>query len=351
MFAISQEAKAASSAMTPAVIETAASHLRDVLRLCFQHQAPARAVVVFDQASELAQALSAAYRLALPQGEFIDFEQHTAAEVRCHLEALQAGDLAILVQSTNFRMDAYRIRVELFKQGLKVIEHPHLGRMAGKEALIYLDALAYDADYYRGVGRGLKAYIDAASGAVVDSGGAQLFFDGPLEDAKLNIGDYSEMKNWGGQFPIGEVFSEAKDLAKVHGKVRIFVFGDTQFSVNRPDHPITLVIEQGQIVQVLDSTPAFDEVIANIKKDEGVVWVRELGFGLNRAFDHERVVRDIGTYERMCGIHLSLGAKHGTYAKPHIKRGEGKYHVDVFAITESVMLGEHCVFRDGAWVV
>jgi len=81
----------------------------------------------------------------------------------------------VLVQTTNFRMDAYRIRVELFKRDLKVIEHPHLGRMPGEEALLYIDALAYDADYYRGVGRGLKAKIDAAPHGVVDSGnGAQL---------------------------------------------------------------------------------------------------------------------------------------------------------------------------------
>lgn len=334
-----------------AIIENAAQHVRDIVQICFQQTDSAQVTVVFDRASELADVLTVAYRIALPNAQFIDFEAHSAEEVRSRLESLHAGDLVVLIQSTNFRMDAYRIRVELFKHGLKVIEHPHLARMPGEQVFIYLDSLAYDADYYRHIGRGLKKHIDAAPRAVIDSGGAQLIFDGPLEDAKLNIGDYSEMKNWGGQFPIGEVFTEARDLSAVYGKVRIFVFGDTQFSVNRPEHPITLVIERGQVVEVLDSTSAFDEVIAKIKADEGVVWVRELGFGLNRAFDHQRVVRDIGTYERMCGIHLSLGAKHGTYGKPHIKRGEGKYHIDVFAITETVMLGEHCAFRDGSWIV
>ena len=199
--------------MTPAVIRTAASHLRDVLRLCFQHQKRQRGSCGIRSSQRISASIERRLSIGLATGRVHRFRAAYCNRVRCHLEALQAGDLAILVQSTNFRMDAYRIRVELFKQGLKVIEHPHLGRMAGKEALIYLDALAYDADYYRGVGRGLKAYIDAASGAVVDGGGAQIVFDGPLEDAKLNIGDYSEMKNWGGQFPIGEVFSEAKDLA------------------------------------------------------------------------------------------------------------------------------------------
>jgi len=79
-----------------------------------------------------------------------------------------------------------------------------------------------------------------------------------------------------------------------------------------------VIIKDGD--EALDSTPAFDTVLANIRADEGEVWVRELGFGLNRAFTQERTVSDIGTYERMCGIHLSLGAKHGSYNKPNFKR-------------------------------
>jgi hypothetical protein len=332
-------------------IDSAAASLRDVLQLCFQHTQAHKAVVVYDSRTDLSQALTIAYQRCLSEAQMLDFDASTPEQIRACLEALQAGDLAVLIQSTNFRIDAYRIRVELFKRDLKVIEHPHLGRMPGEEACLYIDALAYDADYYRNIGRGLKRHIDNASHGVVDSGGEQLVFACPFEDAKLNIGDYSDMKNWGGQFPIGEVFTEAKDLEAVNGRVRIFVFGDTSFSVNKPQKPITLVVQKGQVVDVIDSTPEFDEVIANIKADEQVVWVRELGFGLNRAFTRDRLVRDIGTYERMCGIHLSLGAKHGIYGKPNFKRGDGKYHVDVFAVTESVMLGDHQVFKDGAWQV
>lgn len=339
-------------ALPDAAIATAKAHLDDVLRECFQHSDAQRAVVVYDQRCDLALALSSAYRACLPAAQLVDFDASTPEQVLEMLAPLVAGDLVVLIQTTNFRMDAFRIRVELFKRDLKVIEHPHLGRMPGAQALLYIDALAYDAQYYRGVGRGLKHLIDAAPYAVVDSGaGAILRFDSPLEDAKLNIGDYSEMKNWGGQFPIGEVFTEAKDLQAVSGRVRIFVFGDTSFSVNKPDQPITLVIEKGQVVEVLDSTPEFDIVIAQIKADEQVVWLRELGFGLNRSFNRDRTVSDIGTYERMCGIHLSLGAKHGIYGKPGFKRGDGKYHVDVFAVTEAVFLGERIVYQDGAWIV
>jgi aminopeptidase len=336
------------------MMASTSKHLQNILEKCFQHTDQQSAVVVYDLGCELSVALAKAYQLALQneqKAQFIDFDQTTPEDILAILAALQSSDLVVLIQTTNFRMDAFRIRVELFKRGLKVIEHPHLGRMPNEEAAIYLESLAYDADYYRGVGRALQQKINAASRGIVDSGGEQLIYASPFESAKVNIGDYTGMPNMGGQFPIGEVFTEAKDLEAVNGRVRIHVFGDTSFSVNRPENPITLVINKGQVTEVIDSTPEFDIVIANIIKDEGVVWLRELGFGMNRAFTKERMVSDIGTYERMCGIHLSLGAKHGIYAKPSFKRGDGKYHVDVFAVTEKVMLDDEVVYQDGAWVV
>ncbi len=332
-------------------IALGSQHLRDILAMVFTHTEQQAALVVFDQQSELAQTLTAAYRLCLPTAQFMNFDATSPQAVLETLAPLQAADLVILIQSTNFRLEAFRIRVELFKRGLKVIEHPHLGRMQGEEVGYYLASLAYDPAYYRGVGMALKARIDQAQRAVIDSGGEYLIYDSPLESAKLNIGDYTGMNNIGGQFPIGEVFTEARNLEAVHGRVRIFVFGDTTFAVNRPALPITLIIERGQIIATEDSTPEFDTVLANIRADEGVVWVRELGFGMNRAFSRERTVQDIGTYERMCGIHLSLGAKHGIYGKPGFGRNTGKHHVDVFAVTESVLLDDEVVYRDGAWII
>lgn len=241
--------------------------------------------------------------------------------------------------------------MELFKRSLKVIEHPHLAAMRGEEALTYIDSLAYDPAYYRGVGNALKSRLDRAHQGIVDSGGEWLVFPAGFEPAKLNVGDYRNLQNVGGQFPIGEVFTESRDLEAVHGRVRIFVFGDTAFRVNRPDHPITLVIGNGRVTDTIDSTPEFDRVLANIRADEGEVWLRELGLGLNRVFTPDRLVGDIGTYERMCGIHLSLGAKHGIYSKPGIRKAAAKHHVDVFAITVSFTLDDEVVFREGAWQV
>lgn len=334
------------------LIDNATGHLRNVLDIVFEHGPQHAAVVVYDLRCALAQTLHAAYRNNLPDAHFIDFDAVEPAEVLAAFAQLQPSSLVVLVQSTNFRLDGFRLRVELFKRELKVIEHVHLSRMPGEQGEHYIEALAYDSSYYRGVGRALKARIDSASGAVVDSGeGARLVFDSKLESAKLNIGDYSEMNNIGGQFPIGEVFTEAVDLEAVSGRVRIHVFGDTHYLVNRPDTPITLVVDKGRVVGTENATPEFTAMLAIITRDEGEVWLRELGFGMNRAFSRERRVDDIGTYERMCGIHLSLGAKHGVYAKPGFKRKDARYHVDVFAVTEAVHLGEHQVYRDGAWVV
>jgi aminopeptidase len=332
-------------------IDAATAHLRDVLAIALDHGPGRQALVVHDARTGLARALAAAYRRNLPDARFVDFDATTPDDVLATFRTLAPGDLVVLVQSSNFRLDGFRLRVELFKLGLKVIEHVHLSRMPGAQGEHYVEALAYDPLYFRGVGHALKSRIDRARRAEVHGGGELLAFDAPLEPAKLNVGDYRTMQNAGGQFPIGEVFTESQDLEAVHGRVQVHVFGDTSYLVNRPEKPVTLVIERGRVVDAIDSTPAFDEVLSIIRRDEGEVWVRELGFGMNRAFTRERRVDDIGTYERMCGIHLSLGAKHGVYAKPGFKRKDARYHIDVFAVTDAVYLDDERVYADGAWTV
>ena len=333
-----------------AAIDVAAANVRGILDDAIEYTAAQAAVVVSDAQCDLAIALTEAYRRCLPSATFVAFDSTPQDQVKAAFEPLAAGDLVVLIQSTSFRLDAFRIRIELFNRSLKVIEHPHLARMPGAEGLVYIDSLAYDRDYFRGVGRALKDRIDRAQVGVIDSGGEQLVFPAAFETAKVNIGDYTGMRNIGGQFPIGEVFTESKDLEAVHGRVRISFFGDTNFTVNRPEQPITLIVERGRVTGTVDSTTAFDHVLAEIRADEGEVWLRELGLGLNRAFSQERTVTDIGTFERMCGVHLSLGSKHHSYNKPGIKKKTARYHVDVFAITESMTLDGEVIYRDGAWL-
>ncbi len=332
-------------------IETAAKHVRDILALAIMHSPQQAAVVISDAQCPLAVALTEAYKLALPSAKFIDFDSVSPADVFAAFKLLKPLDLVVLIQSTSFRLKDFRIRVELFEQLLKVIEHPHLSRMPGIEGIYYIESLAYDPVYFHGVGHALKKLINNASGAIIDSDGERLVFGSLLEPAKLNIGDYTDIKNIGGQFPIGEVFTEAQELESVNGRVRIFAFADTSYTVNKPAIPITLVVTEGRITDAINSTPEFDNVLANIRADEGEVWLRELGFGMNRAFSRDRTVSDIGTYERMCGIHLSLGTKHGAYKKSNFRRRDTWHHVDVFAVTNLVYLDDVVVYEQGAWRV
>ncbi len=328
------------------ISEIANKNIQDILDFAVEHTPNHRAVVVFDLQSDLSRLITEAYRAALPEATFIDFNQTQPAEILAVCDALAPRDLVVLIQSGNFRLSEFRIRIELFKRQLKVIEHPHLDRMLGAEAEVYVNSLAYNEQYYRPIGHALKQRIDSASHAKVISGDCELVYTSPFESAKLNIGDYTGMTNIGGQFPIGEVFTEPSDLDGVNGKVQIFAFGDTSFRVNIPAAPITLVIAKGQVVGVGNATPDFEAVLEQIKTDEKV-WVRELGFGMNQAFSRDCVVSDIGSYERMCGMHLSLGAKHTIYNKPDFKRKVGKHHVDVFVVTDRVEVGGEVVFEKG----
>ncbi|NOR55017.1 MAG: hypothetical protein GQ531_02295 [Sulfurovum sp.] len=338
--------------MSTTLVQCASQNLTDVLRDVFNHDDSSTALVIYDLDSPLSVILTEAYRIALPKGIFVNFHETDTAEIMSQIEALKGGDFVALVQSTSFRLSAFRIRIELFKKSIKVAEHPHLGRMTQDiEVSHYVNALAYDKEYFHHTGHTLKDILNEAEGAVVHSGDEKLIYKGGFEAAKINIGDYREMKNMGGQFPIGEVFTEATELTSLNGRTNIIAFGDTNYKVNIPPHPITIIIENGQIIGTENSTEEFEAVLDMIKEEENVVWVRELGLGLNRAFSKDKHVSDMGTFERMCGLHLSLGAKHGIYAKEGMKRNSGKFHIDVMIDTNSFEIDDRVVFNGEKWLV
>jgi aminopeptidase len=318
-------------------MNTLTSNLHDLVFTIIAHPSSAHALVVFDDQSSLARTITQGYRDVIPEATFLDFQSASPDEIRQTIDQLHPRDLVILVQSTSFRLNEFRFRLELFNRSLAVIEHVHLGRLPEYEHQTYVDSLAYDEGYYRTVGPALKARIDRAMNAIVGSSAGELVYETAFEEAKLNIGEYSGMKNIGGQFPIGEVFTEPKDFTRVNGTVGLFAFGARDFRVTSVEQPIVLTIEQGQIIKV-DTAPAdFQSILDEIQLTEPL-WVRELGFGMNRAMTKERRLNDVGSYERMCGIHLSLGQKHTIYAKPGMPKRSSRYHVDVFVDSRSVTL-------------
>jgi hypothetical protein len=333
------------------VREHALRNIQDTLTLAMEHDPSRAAVIVADDQCELARLLLIAYRESLPSARVVLYDAAAPESVRNALTALVPGDLVVLVQSTVFRIPEFRIRVELYRRDIKVIEHSNLDRMSDDQLDHYIAALAYDPTYYRGVGHPLKALMDAAASARIESDGEMLHFDTPLEEAKVNIGHFSGLKNFGSQFPIGEVFTEARELSSVNGRATLYAFTDTTLRLNVPDEPITIVVERGRVIDAIHSTEDFDLVLDAIRRDEGEVWLRELGFGMNRALSRERRVNDVGAFERVCGVHLSLGARHGAYKKPHLPHREVRYHVDTFVVTSRVWLDERVVFEHGEWRV
>ena len=110
-----------------ATIARAAGHVADILALAIEYDPGRPAVIVGDARCALSSALTEAYRRALPKATVLDFDALTPEVVVAELGALEAGDLTVLVQSASFRLNSFRVRIPLFRRGLKVIEHPHLG--------------------------------------------------------------------------------------------------------------------------------------------------------------------------------------------------------------------------------
>lgn len=156
---------------------------------------PVKKVLIYDTQSGLARMMAEAYTEALgPDAVIYDFDQLEVEHVdlKNTLIGLPAGSLVILVQSTNFRLTDFRIRLELFQHGIHCIEHNHLGYLPPTHYRTYIDALKYRTpDYVRCTNLLNEISSDGQGVAIVDRSGARLEF-GPLELFRGNTGDYTQ---------------------------------------------------------------------------------------------------------------------------------------------------------------
>jgi hypothetical protein len=307
-------------------------------------------LVIYDEEEVLTRLVLDAYRANVPWAMFLSFPEEGPEVVKRAIERLSPGALVILVQSSSFRLDAFRIRIELFRRGLRTIEHPHLNRLkTDAEIESYVDSLAYDPAYYHSHGEELTKLIQNAKRLkVVSRDGHELMYTGPFEEPKKNTGDYRDMENVGGTFPIGEVFTELVDLTRVQGTASVFAYGGMDFRT-RIVEPFQIQIVDGMLVHATGAPAEFQEILAMVNENESA-FIRELGFGLNRAFSKEHPVADITTFERQLGVHVSLGEKHTIYRKEGMKPKETKYHIDLFVDVAEVWFDDHCGFKDGAYL-
>ncbi len=332
------------------LIAEATQNVRDIVTIAIQHDDSHKALVVYDTEDELARILTQSYRNVLPDAEFIDFNTRTREEIIEAFNALSPRDLVVLIQSSDFRLNEFRIRIQLFQRKLKVIDHQHLYRNTPDSWETYINALEYDASWYRTTGPRLKEILERTQTLRVCNGNTELIVTGGIEIPKLNIGDYTNMENIGGTFPIGEVFTEAKDLTLMNGSLMIYAYANNDFSIGIHE-PFRIDIKDGIIVSWGDNAPeTFPQIVAQVQTNERAI-IREVGFGLNRAISREHYLKDITAFERTLGMHFSLGEKHTVYKKRGITADKTRYHVDLFPIVSHVYADGVLIFEDGKYLV
>jgi len=331
------------------LIAKAAQHTSEILRDAMLHET-GKTLIIYDEQAPLTRILTAGYRKAVPDATFMKFEDFQKQDFIDAFEALTPGDLVIQIQSGNFRLDDFRIRIFLFKLGLKAIEHVHLNRYPEEQFETYIDALHYDPAYYHKIGYGLKEKVEACQKAEVCCGEHVLTYGGPFERVRLNIGDYRELPNTGGTFPIGEVFTEPQDLSTVNGECLIYGFAGMDHLVKIYD-PFVVHIENGRLRPGKDAPEDFIEIINLIEESEPV-HVREFGLGMNPAIRKDRILNDMTACERITGLHLSLGGKHSIYKKPGMSRKKGgRYHIDVFVDSDEILLDGEVIYKDWTYII
>lgn len=271
--------------------------------------------------------------------------------IKNELISLPKGSIVVLVQSTNFRLSTFRIRLELFHRGIHVVEHNHLSYIPEEQFPTFIDSLAYRSDEYVRLEKAFQDTISRDPSSIrIQSVNGDLLTFGPVEKIRGNTGDYSLVENKGGTFPIGEIFTEAVDLSSVSGVCWVDTFPQEDFSIAIVE-PFRLEIENGRVLPSPDFPPTFQKLYDWVVEYEGEVMVRELGFGLNPAISTGTPLRDINFHERKVGVHLSLGKKHGIYGKKLPKTEVQRFHIDVFIALRAVYIWEDRVFEDGRWTI
>ena len=332
------------------LVALATKNIGDMVALALMHDDNHKALVIYDAENELTKILTEAYRNVLLNATFLDFATLSKEHIIATFDALSPKDLVVLIQTSDFRLNEFRIRIHLFQKKLKVIDHQHLYRNDSDSWETYINALAYDPEWYRTVGPKLKEVLGETKSLRFESNGSSLVVREGLEIPKLNIGDYTGMENIGGTFPIGEVFTEAKDLSQMNGSMYIYAFAGTDFHINMHE-PFRIDLENGLVVGWGENTPtAFVNVVQQVQTNERAI-IREIGFGLNRAITREHYVKDITAFERILGVHFSLGEKHTVYKKANIVADKTRYHVDLFPVVDRVFADEVLIFENSHYLL
>ena len=129
----------------------------------------------------------------------------------------------------------------------------------------------------------------------------------------------------------------------------IYAFADKDFLIHMYE-PFRVDIKEGLIVGWAENTPQDFVDIVNLVKSYERPLIREVGFGLNPAITRDHYLGDITAFERILGMHFSLGEKHSVYKKEGITTNKTKFHVDLFPVVDKVLADNTLIFENGAYL-
>jgi len=281
----------------------------------------------------------------LENAETINFDEIEKDELKEKLMWLDAWSTVVLVQSTNFRLDNFRLRLNLHNAWIWCLELNHLSYIKDSEIENYADAIEYRTDYYDKISQWLKEKCDKAKNITLEcSDWSILKMEDWFEDMKQNTWNYEWKKRWG-SFPIWENFNEILDFEKVNWEFTVYWFPDEKLQMEFCK-PFKIKVEKSYI-KCEKCPDNFRKILEKIEKAEWwKVIMRELWFWLNPWISREKTLSDVNAFERIAWFHISLWMKHNIYRKKFHKSVPQRYHIDIFPDTKRILIDNEVIFEN-----
>lgn len=307
-----------------------------------------KVVLIYDNDSILSRLISEGYIKNLktyPNAEIIEYSSITPENLKDKILSLGEYSTVIMVESTNFRLEEFRIRMSLQHRNIAWIEHNHLIYIKEHETITYLNAISYQTPYFQLVSDNLKSSIENGNTMkIISSNWAILNLEWWFEEMKQNTWNFP-LNNRYGTLPMWENFSEVKDFWKVNGELYIKAYPGEDLQVIICDIPFKIEVKESKIICEREKVPEdFMKIIDKITHSEWEVMIRELWFWLNRAINFEKTLSDVNAFERMSGFHISLWKKHNIYRKKLHKDIVQRYHIDIFPDVSQIYIDDALIF-------
>jgi hypothetical protein len=311
-------------------------------------------IVVYDLECELTKNIWEWYAENLKNrenSEVIIFEEIEAVVLKEKLMSLPEFSSVVLIQSRDFRLDDFRIRLNLHNKWVWCLEHNHLIYLKSGESDTYIDAIKYRWEEYNRLSNKFKDISDNAGTAkIVCHNWDTLEISGGFEDMKQNIWEYWERR--GSTLPLWENFSESKVFENVNWKLSVTCYPDSDMNIHFCE-AFTIEIKNSFITCSDEKCPEiFREFLERIARNEdNEVMMRELGFWLNPAITNKTPLNDVNAFERKAGFHISMWKKHGIFRKKLHRKVNQRFHIDVFPDVKEIFFDDMLIFSEGKYVI